>query len=79
MAPKPKKGKNEEMSKESMVEGISSAHCWIKSNTMLRPTKLGKKGEGSDESGDEEEDILISLTSRDPNTLGNNIKYEDYK
>ena len=60
-----------------MLEGISSAHIWIKTNTMLRPTKLGKKGEGSDESGDDEEDIMIYLTSRDPNLPGRNIKYEN--
>jgi hypothetical protein len=74
MPPKAKKGKNEEKSVEGMLEGISSAHSWIKTNTMLRPTKLGKKGEGSDDSGDEEEDILIALTSKDPNTPKSSIK-----
>ena len=58
MPQKQKKGKNDEIPVEGMLEGISSAHSWIKTNTMLRPTKLGKKGEGSDESGDDEEDIL---------------------
>ena len=34
---------DDEQSAETQMEGISSAHSWIKSNTMLRPTKLGKK------------------------------------
>ena len=37
------KMKEDEQSAETQMEGISSAHSWIKSNTMLRPTKLGKK------------------------------------
>ena len=74
MRAKAKKVKAEEKSVEGMLEGISSAHSWIKTNTMLRPTKLGKKGDGSDDSGDEEEDILISLTSRDPNVPKASVK-----
>ena len=75
MPAKAKKGKTEEKSVEGMMEGISSAHSWIKTNTMLRPTKLGKKGgDGSDDSGDEEEDILIALTSKDPNIPKTSIK-----
>ena len=38
--------KDDEQSAETQMEGISSAHSWIKSNTMLRPTKLGKKKGG---------------------------------
>lgn len=75
MRAKAKKVKAEEKSVEGMLEGISSAHSWIKTNTMLRPTKLGKKGDGSDDSGDEEEDILISLTSRDPNVPKASVKF----
>ena len=74
MPPKGKKIKSEEKPMEVMMEGISSAHSWIKTNTMLRPTKLGKKGEGSDDSGDEEEDIVISLTSKNPNISHNCVK-----
>ena len=40
------KVKDDEQSAETQMEGISSAHSWIKSNTMLRPTKLGKKKGG---------------------------------
>ena len=43
MSRKPKKIKDDEVPYEALVEGVSSAHSWIKSNTMLRPTKLGKK------------------------------------
>ena len=27
---------------EGVVEGVSSAHSWIKAQTMIRPSKLGK-------------------------------------
>ena len=70
-----KKVKDDEQSVETQMEGISSAHSWIKSNTMLRPTKLSrKKGDGSDGEDDDEADILILITSRIPNTRGNQVK-----
>ena len=75
MSRKPKKIKDDELPYESMVEGVSSAHSWIKSNTMLRPTKLSrKKGDGSDGEDDDEADIIILITSRIPNTKGNEIR-----
>ena len=80
MSRKPKKMKDEEVPYESMVEGVSSAHSWIKSNTMLRPTKLGKKkgggggGDGTDDEDDDEADIMIMLTSDNPNTAGNDVR-----
>ena len=79
-----KKVKDDEQSVETQMEGISSAHCWIKSNTMLRPTKLSKKksegaggggGAGTDDEDDDEADIMIMLTSKNPNTKGNNARY----
>ena len=83
------KVKEDEQSLETQMEGISSAHSWIKSNTMLRPTKLGKKkgggggggGEGGEggagggsEEDDDETDIMIMLTSSNPNTVGNDVR-----
>lgn len=77
------KAKDDEQSVETQMAGISSAHGWIKSNTMLRPTKLNKKkrdggGEGEgviDDDDDDEADIMIMLTSFDPNIVGNNVRY----
>ena len=70
MGPKKKKTsvKMERKDTQMVFGGISSAHSWIKTQTMLRPTKLGKNKEGSKDSDDEEEDILICLTSEDPNS-----------
>ena len=76
MRGKVKKIKDDDVPYESLVEGVSSAHSWIKSNTMLRPTKLSrKKGDGSDDEDDDEADILILLTSRIPNTKGNEVRF----
>ena len=36
------KGKVDEEA-HGILEGISSLHSWIKTQTMIRPTKLGKK------------------------------------
>ena len=73
---KAKKIKDDDVPYESIVEGVSSAHSWIKSNTMLRPTKLSrKKGDGSDDEDDDEADILILITSRIPNTRGNEVRF----
>ena len=50
------------------MEGVSSAHSWIKAQTMIRPTKLGaKKRDEDDEDGEEDNEIQITLTSRNPN------------
>ncbi len=50
------------------MEGVSSAHSWIKAQTMIRPTKLGaKKRDEDDEDGEEDNEIDITLTSRNPN------------
>ena len=78
--------KDDEQSAEVQMAGISSAHGWIKSNTMLRPTKLNKKkregggeGEGGviDDDDDDEADIMIMLTSFDPNVAGNDVRYTE--
>ena len=60
------KVKDEEVG--GLVEGVSSAHSWIKAQTMIRPTKLGaKKRDEDDEDGEEDNEINITLTSRNPN------------
>ena len=60
------KVKDEEVG--GLVEGVSSAHSWIKAQTMIRPTKLGaKKRDEDDEDGEEDNEIQITLTSRNPN------------
>ena len=60
------KVKDEEVG--NLVEGVSSAHSWIKAQTMIRPTKLGaKKRDEDDEDGEEDNEIQITLTSRNPN------------
>ena len=58
-----------------ILEGISSLHSWIKTQTMIRPTKLGVKRDGSVGFSDEEdEDVVISLTSRDPNVSATQVR-----
>lgn len=60
------KVKDEEVG--GLVEGVSSAHSWIKAQTMIRPTKLGaKKRDEDDEDGEEDNEIQITLSSRNPN------------
>ena len=46
MTKKKLKGKGDEEA-HGILEGISSLHSWIKTQTMIRPTKLGKKREDS--------------------------------
>ena len=83
---------------EGVVEGVSSAHSWIKAQTMIRPSKLGKYShligwyntilisdwsgtvkqriDDEDEDDDESNEILITLTSSDPNISTNQIWWE---
>ena len=58
-----------------ILEGISSLHSWIKTQTMIRPNKLAVKRDGSVYSGDEEDEdeVVISLTSRDPNISSSRV------
>ena len=66
--------KMERKDTKEVFVGISSAHSLIKTQTMLKPTKLGKNREGSQDSEDEDEEILISLTSRDPESSYGKIR-----
>ena len=66
----------DEQSVEACMEGISSMHSWIKANTMIRPTKLGKaRMEGEEGSDDEDQTIVILLTSNNPNDPNSLVKW----
>ena len=66
----------DEQSVEACMEGISSMHSWIKANTMIRPTKLGKaRVEGEEGSDDEDQTIVVLLTSQDPNDPNSLVKW----
>ena len=74
MPPKAKPGVSKDDDIKSMLGGISCAHSWIKNQTMIRPTKLDKtRVNGSDETGEEDDDVAIVLTSNDPNVSYGNI------
>ena len=60
-----KMAKKEDKGNAGIIEGISSVHSWIKAQTMVRPANIGRTG--SHDSEDDEEDIQICLSSRDPN------------
>ena len=61
-----------------ILEGISSLHTWIKSQTMIRPAKLGgvKREGGVFEEEDEDDEMVISLTSKDPNTSSSQVRWD---
>ena len=52
--------KMERKDTQEVFVGILSGHLWIKTQTMLIPTKLGKNREESQDSEDEDQSILIS-------------------
>ena len=60
-----------------ILEGISSLHSWIKTQTMIRPSKVGgvKVNTGFDED-DEDDDVVISLTSKDPNISTTQVRWD---
>ena len=68
--------KKDEDDPEGMVEGVSSAHSWIKAQTMIRPSKLGTVNVKHDDDNEDDEvsnEVLITLSSRDPNASHNQI------
>ena len=69
-----KMAKKEDKSVAGVIEGISSVHSWIKAQTMVRPSNIGRTG--SHDSDDEEEDIQIVLSSRDPNENAGLVRLE---
>ena len=81
MPPKSKKTvSSDDQSLPQLMEGISSMHSWIKANTMIRPTKLGKTRGGGTEGGqdgsdDEDDTVVLSLTSRDPTLPRTEVKW----
>ena len=75
-------GPEEGGQQHGILEGISSLHSWIKTQTMIRPAKLGPgaggKREGYDDDDEEEEDddVIIPLTSRDPNMSLTQVRWD---
>lgn len=60
MTKKKLKGKGDEEA-HGILEGISSLHSWIKTQTMIRPTKLGKKKDDSfDDVSDANDHISVA-------------------
>nr|XP_040567096.1 dynein intermediate chain 1, axonemal-like isoform X1 [Lepeophtheirus salmonis] len=56
-----------------ILEGISSLHSWIKTQTMIRPSTKSTKGKGGATGGnvlavkeDLDEEVVISLNAKDP-------------
>lgn len=68
------KGKGDEEA-HGILEGISSLHSWIKTQTMIRPTKLGKKKDESFDD-DDDEDVVISLCSKDPQACKGVVRFD---
>ena len=72
----------QQQQQHGILEGISSLHSWIKTQTMIRPAKLGPGGGGKREGYDDEEeeeeddDIIIPLTSRDPNMSLTQVRWD---
>ena len=61
MTKKKLKGKGDEEA-HGILEGISSLHSWIKTQTMIRPTKLGKKKDDSfDDVSDSDDNMTVII------------------
>ena len=59
-----------------MVEGVSSAHSWIKVQTMIRPTKLGEnKDEG--EKAEMKEEVESWTTSTEAEEVRTSLAEAD--
>ena len=58
-------GKNKEEDTQGILEGISSLHSWIKTQTMIRPSKMFKNKKEAVTIVEEDEDVVISLSSKD--------------
>ena len=56
-----KGGKGDEEA-HGILEGISSLHSWIKTQTMIRPTKLGKKKDDSFDDVSEIRNVAIIMS-----------------
>ena len=75
MTKKKLKGKGDEEA-HGILEGISSLHSWIKTQTMIRPTKLGKKKDDLSFDDEDDEDVVISLCSKDPQACKGLVRFD---
>ena len=73
-----KKGRGGKQDEEAhgILEGISSLHSWIKTQTMIRPTKLGKKKDDLSFDDEDDEDVVISLCSKDPQACKGLVRFD---
>ena len=73
MTKKKLKGKGDEEA-HGILEGISSLHSWIKTQTMIRPTKLGKKKDDSfDDVSDEDDNMTNDVNDKTQSSLSNSF------
>lgn len=70
-------GQTEAEEVAQMVSKLSSLHSWIKAQTLIRPTKLGKSGggDGGPDDADDEEFVTVYLSSRDPEAPIGQLKW----
>ena len=66
----------QQQQQHGILEGISSLHSWIKTQTMIRPTKLGKKKDDLSFDDEDDEDVVISLCSKDPQACKGLVRFD---
>ena len=58
------------------MSGIHSLHSWIKSQTMIKPSKI-KERSCDLENEEEEPEVVIRLTAFNPQTSRNIVRYTE--
>ncbi|TRY67482.1 hypothetical protein TCAL_05969 [Tigriopus californicus] len=73
----PAGGPGHEGEANGILEGISSLHSWIKTQTMIRPTPKISRGKlnGTYEE-DADEDVVITLTAKNPQAPKNVVRFD---
>ena len=51
---------------KTILQGISSLHSWIKTQTMIKPSKISRQHSREEEEDEDEPEVVIHLTSLNP-------------
>ena len=65
-------------SNEKIIQGISSLHSWIKTQTMIKPSKISRQHSREDEEDEDEPEVVIHLDSFNPQAARNDVFKMEY-
>ena len=63
---------------KTILQGISSLHSWIKTQTMIKPSKISRQHSREEDEDEDEPEVVIHLDSFNPQATRKEIFKMEY-